>query len=240
MGEKNLVLTRRWEAGENPRAPERGPAYSSDCQATGGRPTDSLKLPCLAEAVVEARTGSIVLPSPIDRAALYREFEPLVRRLIRQYGDCHELRQDLAGEIYCRFDSLLDAYDPGRGVPLKPYLVRQLTASVYTFARHQWRRQRREVSLESSAGVYEVSDCPDPSRHWDHEMAMQKVLSALPEGIAGLPQRQRQVLVWRYYEGRSFEEIANALNIQLATARSILRHSLNNLRKWLAREQLSV
>jgi len=39
------------------------------------------------------------------------------------------------------------------------------------------------------------------------------------------------VLIWRYYEERSFEEIAGMLKIQTATARSLLRHGLNTLRK---------
>src|SRR5947209_20458060 len=68
----------------------------------------------------------------LQRDGLYAEFQPLVRRLIRQYGgDNAELREDLAGEIYYRFCQLLEVYDPERGVPLRPYLVRQLTASVY-------------------------------------------------------------------------------------------------------------
>src|SRR5207247_397741 len=63
-----------------------------------------------------------------ERDTLWVEFQPLVRRLVRQYGDTLEMREDLAGEIYCRFCALLDAFDPNRGVPLRPYLVRQLTA----------------------------------------------------------------------------------------------------------------
>src|SRR5947207_14177253 len=54
-----------------------------------------------------------------DREALYAEFQPLVRRLIRQYGDDAEMRQDLAGEIFFRFCILLASYDPCRGVPLR-------------------------------------------------------------------------------------------------------------------------
>src|ERR1051326_1263849 len=57
----------------------------------------------------------------LDREALYPEFTPLVRRLLRQYGQDAELRKDLEGEIYCRFCALLDAFDPERGVPLRPY-----------------------------------------------------------------------------------------------------------------------
>ncbi len=175
-----------------------------------------------------------VIPASIDRESLFRDFQPLVRRLIRQYGDTPEMRQDLSGEIYCRFCALLDAFDPTRGIPLRPYLVRQLTASVYTYARHGWRRNRREVSLDLSDGAFDHAYSDDPSREWDERLAMDQVLQSLPDSIARLPKRQRQVVVWRYYEQRPFEEIAELLNVQLATARSLLRHGLNNLRRQMA------
>src|SRR5207244_4443409 len=66
-------------------------------------------------------------PEPGYCDALYAEFQPLVWRLIRQYGDDADLREDLIGEIYARFRTVLAAYDPHRGVPLRPYLVRQLS-----------------------------------------------------------------------------------------------------------------
>ena len=188
------------------------------------RKTDTLK--------EEARLA--VLPASMDRESLFRDFQPLVRRLIRQYGDTPEMRQDLSGEIYCRFCALLDAFDPTRGIPLRPYLVRQLTSSVYTYARHGWRRNRREVSLDFNDGVFDQSFSEDPSREWDERLAMDQVLQSLPDSIARLPKRQRHVVVWRYYEQRSFEEIAELLNVQLATARSLLRHGLNNLRRQMA------
>jgi len=175
----------------------------------------------------------------VDREDLYREFQPLVRRLIRQYGDHPELRQDLPGEIFCRFCQLLEAYDPDRGVPLRPYLVRSLTASVYTYARSHWRRQRREIGLEVEAGAFETLQTVDPTQGWDTALLNQEVLRLLPDAIRQLPSRQRQVVIARFYESRSFEEIAESLNIRPATARSLLRHGLNSLRRWLVRTGLN-
>jgi RNA polymerase sigma factor (sigma-70 family) len=215
----------------------------TDYKRSGTRETVSHSMrPFLEDKVAPATPGSPAshaAPVSLDRDTLYAEFAPLVRRLIRQYGsDDAELRADLSGEIYCRFCALLDAYDPERGIPLRPYLVRQLTASVYTYARQNWRRQRREVYLEISEGTPEPVQPHDPTRGWNHAMAMQQVLTALPQGIAQLPQRQRQVVFWRYYEHRSFEEIAQTLDIRVASARSLLRHGLNNLRKWITEHDL--
>src|ERR1051326_4474810 len=168
-----------------------------------------------------------------DREVLYAEFAPLVRRLVRQYGQDAEMRKDLVGEIYYRFCALLDAYDPTRGVPLRPYLVRQLTAATYTYARQQWRIRRRETVWESEEGKLEPVVPEDPTPAWVSALSQQDLLVTLPDAMKKLSARQRKVLIWRYYEERSFEEIAQRLNIQTATARSLLRHGLNSLRKTI-------
>ena len=170
-----------------------------------------------------------------ERDSLYGEFQPLVRRLIRQYGDSNETREDLTGEIYYRFCRLLECFDPSRGIPLKPYLVRQLSASIYTYARRQWRRQKREIAMELESGLTDLHQTEDPSRQWDEKLALGHVRQGLPDALLQLSLRQRQVVVWRYYESRSFEEIAERLGIQTATARSILRHGLHNIRHKLLR-----
>ncbi len=168
-----------------------------------------------------------------ERESLYAGLQPLVRRLIRQYGDTYEMRQDLEGEIYCRFQELLDCYDPSRGVPLRAYLIRRLISSVYTFARSQWRRQRREVSLGTGDVADEGADPGASVLQWRHDVARRDTLSVLPEMIAALPRRQRQVIILRYYESRTHEEIAEVLGVCPATVRSLLRHGLNALRRQL-------
>jgi RNA polymerase sigma factor (sigma-70 family) len=200
-----------------------------------GAPATSLPVDFAESGGTEPGEGlAEQVESPIDRDAVYAELQPLVRRLIRQYGEDAEMRQDLAGEIYCRFCDLLEAYDPARGIPLRPYLIRTLTASVYTYARSHWRNKKRERGLEIGQDGPEPAgsvECPTPA--WDRRLMTGQVLEALPQVMANLPLRQRQVVIWRYYEGRSYEQIAGDLNIRQATARSLLRHGITNLRRQL-------
>jgi RNA polymerase sigma-70 factor (ECF subfamily) len=167
----------------------------------------------------------------VDRESLYAEFAPLVKKLLRQYGADPEFRQDLAGEIYCRFCALVAAYDPERGVPLRPYLVRQLTASIYTYARSQWTMRKRESTLAWTDGQSPFEPSYDPTAGWLSALSQQQILNGLPHAIAQLPERQRKVLCWRYYDELPFDEIAGYLEIEPATVRSLLRHGLANLRK---------
>lgn len=178
-------------------------------------------------------------PSTFDKNALFAEFQPLVQRLIRQYGDEPDLREDLIGEIYCRFCTVVDEYDPTRGIPLRPYLIHQLAFSVYSYVRRQWRRNRREVSIEVNPVAQTIPSKDDSSENWDDAVMLQKVQNGLPQAIASISLRQRQVVIWRYYEHLSFEEIAERLNMQVATARSTLRHALKNIRRKLQEDNIN-
>lgn len=174
--------------------------------------------------------GADECPTCVDRDALYQQFQPLVSSLIRRYGKDPELRQDLPGEIYYRFCCLVDAYDPERGIPLVAYVTRMLSQRVFNYARDHWRAsQRRQLATEDSLHE-QPADTPS-SDDCVERLYTQQIAAALPAAIAQLPHRQRLVLVWRYYDGRSFAEMAAELQIKEATVRSLLRHAVNALRR---------
>lgn len=165
--------------------------------------------------------------SDAERNSLFQQFRPLVQRLLRKYADTVERRSDLEGEIFCLFCELVEAFRPERGVPLKAYLVHQLNTSTYTTVRKYWRRERREISLENCDDTVLL----DPTSEWDDQLLLNQMRALLPGAIAKLPTRQRQVVLWRYYDHLSFDDIAVRLEVQPATVRSLLRHGINALRR---------
>ncbi len=82
-----------------------------------------------------------------------------------------------------------------------------------------------------------LSGYADPQ--WDDALALHVVQDRLPGAISRLSLRQRQAVIWRYYDQRSFEEIAERQGVCLSTARSTLRHALKNMRRNLVAENLS-
>lgn len=81
-----------------------------------------------------------------------------------------------------------------------------------------WRGRRRE---------YLAWDPPDLP--WDDDRPVDRE-QGLWRALAGLPRRQRAVLVLRYYEDRTDAEIAQALGISRGTVRSHASHGLARLR----------
>ena len=171
-----------------------------------------------------------------DLSELLAEFSPLVKRLMSQYGSCPQLREELAGEIYHRFFTLVDVYDPSRGIPLKPYLVRQLTASIYTYVRSYRRSAARETVVDGIEYLPNGQVC-DPTDDWDKKLMLEATGDALQEALSQISERQRSVIIWRYYHDYSFEQIAEELDVQTSTARSLLRHGLSRMKTVLAGQE---
>ena len=141
--------------------------------------------------IAESRVWDAGRTHQIDeRNALISEFQPLVCSLIRRYGGSPEENKDLNGEIYVRFHVILDAFDPNRGVPLRPYIVRQLTASVYTYARREWGRRKRESAMEDTTLSF-LAPAHDPTQDWICQINLQSFSRSLTEAIEARPARPR-------------------------------------------------
>ncbi len=173
------------------------------------------------------------------REALFAEFGPWLTRLMYRYRLSREAREDAHGELYCHFCTLLDQFDPERGVPLEPYLYRNLGAFLYTQARSGWRRGRRELPLYSEDGTETVGHLAgDPTSEWNDQLAVRQVWTLLSEAVREIPERQQHVIRMRYCQELSYEEVADRLAIKPATARSLARHGLQSLRAWARKRQL--
>jgi RNA polymerase sigma factor (sigma-70 family) len=166
-----------------------------------------------------------------ERERVYARLQPLVRRLIRTYGEDAEQQKDLHGEIYVRFCALYESYDPARGIPLQPYLIRNLITSTYTYARSQWRLNRCAQTLQQLE-MREQLHREDPTNGWIEGMEQQDWIEHLRESVERLPERQRRVIRLRYYDSLSYGEIAGRLGVTEATVRSLQRHGVHRLRQW--------
>jgi RNA polymerase sigma factor (sigma-70 family) len=219
------------------------PPGPSDRSNTLNHPVLTFDLAAAADPATRTPIRRAPTPMQIDepeiasRERLFAELQPLIRRLVRQYGKSVELREDLPGVLYCRFCELVGEYDERRGIPLRPYLVRMLVTYAFTYSRTQWRHEARTTSFDAleQKGIPVAAEDPTPG--WTHRLSEREALVRLPAAIAALPARQRQVVIWRYYEARSFDEIGRLLGVREASARSLLRHGLNRLRRQFAPDE---
>ncbi|MFL6171849.1 MAG: SigE family RNA polymerase sigma factor [Marmoricola sp.] len=138
----------------------------------------------------------------------------LLRTAYLLTGEVHaaeDLTQTTLAKIYLAWDRVskaesVDAY------------ARKIMVNEHT---SMWRRlwRHREVVTDTSA-----HDVPIAAREYDG------VGAAVWDAVTALPERQRAVVVLRYYEQLSEKETAEALGVSLGTVKSQASRALDTLR----------
>jgi len=151
---------------------------------------------------------------------VYRYREGAVNVVYRMCGDVH-LAEDAAQDAFVRAWEALPRYRH-RGT-FKAWLYR----IALNCARDALRRQRPTADVD---GLPLRSDAPGPER----QMLQQERATRVQEAVLGLPEASRAALVLREYEGFSYKEIAETLDIPMGTVMSRLHYARSRLREMLS------
>lgn len=146
----------------------------------------------------------------------------VVNVVYRMCGDVH-LAEDAAQEAFVRAWRGLHGYQPRS--PFRNWVYR----IAINAARDVLRRRRETVDVES---------LPLAAPNGGPEAALQNKErdELVRQAVSALPPASREVLVLREYEGLSYREIADTLNIPTGTVMSRLNYARTRLREALALE----
>ena len=159
-------------------------------------------------------------------------FSELVRRYMRRayYAalglvGCHDDALDLSQEAFVRAYEARHRIDPE--LPFFTWLYQILRRLCFNFVRDRGLRRRK---LEGAAEwlVQEASqriDEPNPQRGAE----LSELRERLRRGIEALPDREREVLVLKEFEGLRYREIAELVGIPIGTVMSRLYTARRNL-----------
>ena len=132
---------------------------------------------------------------------------------------------DIVQETFLRFYRKADLYKEGHS--FQGWLLRIAKNLCVDHYRKNTRR-RRELESSKSFDELQVPASPDPTVSGAGEMR-----DATARCIDRLAGRQRLVFVLRHIDELQFNEISEAMNISLGTAKSLHFKAVRNLRKWL-------
>jgi RNA polymerase sigma-70 factor (ECF subfamily) len=161
------------------------------------------------------------MPSP-DLARVYdnhaQALFAFLLNLTRDVSDTRDIFQEVFARLARRPAALATATDE-RG-----FLLRTAHNAAIDWMRRRGSRERtRQAFAAESAVVFAWSDDPD-------EAAFR---CALEGALGELPIEQRAVVHLKLWEGRTFHEIAQLLDIPLHTAASRYRYAIDKLRTRL-------
>ena len=155
-------------------------------------------------------------------AELYRRFSPRVfRHVYYLVGTKHEA-DDLTSETFLRAWKAIDRYED-RGLSIEHWLLRigHNTAAKYL--------KRRRLVISTGEIDIEADACRSPER----VLESSSTVAAVRAAILKLGDTPRQVIIWRFLEDLSYDEVEKILRKPKGTIRVIQYRALKQLRDLL-------
>lgn len=157
---------------------------------------------------------------------------PITNYLYRFLND-YEEAVDLAQETFVRVYFALDRYHTGYA--FSTYIYRIATNLAISEIRR--RKRRRVLSLTGLFQGDETSDAefqpPDKAKLADATLVDDERSEMIGRAIAALPEKYRVPVVLRDIEGRSYDEIAQILQLGLGTTKSRISRGRGLLKEKL-------
>lgn len=163
---------------------------------------------------------------------LVRNYHGELLRFLRGITRNQDDAEDAAQEALLRAFRFLDSYDPSR--PFRSWLW---TIGAREAMRILKKRDRKHLSLETTGSEDDDAFGPEATWHADssaiERLDAELLRRALLEGLDQLPPDHRAVLILRILEQRSYEEIAEILEVPTGTVMSRINRARAGLRMSL-------
>jgi len=144
----------------------------------------------------------------------------LIWRLLA--GRARHRVEDLVQETFVRVLRALANWDPQGAASLQTWIL--------TIATRLTLNELRKPEMSNIVGE------PPASETADHESERARIGVAIAAGVAALPDAQRAVFVLREYHELEYQDIAEALGLDLGTVKSRLARARASLRERLVGE----
>lgn len=188
----------------------------------------------------EATDQEVVLEARQGREAAYRElirrYERPVFSLIYRMVRNREQAEDLSQETFVKVLNAIESYRPEFKFSSWVFKIANNAA-----IDHLRRRELDTLSLDGSPHA-ETADAVeatalqigDSSESPLEEVEARELGGSIEAGISMLRPEYRTCILLRHVEGRSYEEIAEVMNLPLGTVKTYIHRARNELRISLA------
>lgn len=163
--------------------------------------------------------------------AVVAEHQDMVFRMLVRLTGTREHVDDLAQDVFLRLYRALPSF---RGDALLTTYLHRIVVNV---AQDEWKRRKRdtrETSLSDDVSGWEER-LHHPSANAEELLTTLELQQRVEDELAKLTAVERSVLVLYHQEERSYQQIAESLQLPIGTVRTHLHRARNKLRTALDR-----
>ncbi len=162
-------------------------------------------------------------------AALYHTHVQVIYRYIMYRVNDQDIAEDLTSEVFIRALEGLPKYT-NQGKPFVSWLYRIAHARVVDFYRQSKRRPQTDIEAVPIAVQMDM----------DIKVMRRQAAQILREAIATLTDEQQQVIILRFVEGMSINEVASIMDKRANAIKALQHRGLRSLARHLASNELGL
>jgi RNA polymerase sigma-70 factor (ECF subfamily) len=169
------------------------------------------------------------LREPKAYAQIVRRYEaPLTRYVGRMLGGSSPSTEDVLQEVFIKAFLNLNDYDPRR--PFSPWIYRIAHNEAVSLLRRK-RAEPQLISGEEGRLILDriAAEEPDAAKKLDAARMDERLQAA----IDGLGTRYRDVIVLRFLEEKTYDDISDILELPMGTVATLVSRGKQQLRKAL-------
>ena len=167
-------------------------------------------------------------------SVLVAAYEKNVFNVALQMTGNREDAQDMGQEAFLKAYNSLPSF---RGdSKFSSWLYRIVSNVCLDFKRRQSRRPSSSLTVEDDEGETLQLDIADESQSPEALLERKLTREAVRRGLASLPDEQRQILLLREIQGLSYEEIAEAMDLEPGTVKSRIFRARKKLCAFLLQD----
>lgn len=178
------------------------------------------------ELIGEALKGSQKAFAELEgryRSAIYH----IVFKIVRD----KETADDLVQETFMKAFSSLHSYRSEYRFSTWLYKI-AANSSIDFLRKKRIKALSLDQEIETGNGKVEI-EVPDYSYHPEHELVRKQQRFTIDEAINSLPEKYKEVIVYRHKDDKSYEEIADLLHIPVGTVKARIFRARELLKKKL-------
>ena len=153
------------------------------------------------------------------REQVYLDYHIKVLRFIQSKVHSLQLAEDLCSEVFIKVYEKLDSFDETKA---------KLSTWIFTITRNRlidYYRTRRVMS--------EIPETLEDGERVEDDYCTKETLESLADALESMNERERDIIILRYYSGKTLREIAEQMGISYAYVKVLQNKAFDALRSRL-------
>lgn len=152
----------------------------------------------------------------MQKEAIYRDYYGKVFGYILSKINNSQTAEDLAADVFVKVYEKIDSFDESRA---------SLSTWIYTITRNtltDWFRTRRTFE--------EIPETQDDGCSLEDDICNAETLETLATALESLEERERDIIILRFYSGKTLKEIAESMGISYTYVKMLQNKAFDKIK----------